>query len=79
MLPLDATGLVVAGAAFLGAFASGLAGFAFGLVALGLWLHVLNAHVAGPLVIVASLIAQAGPMRRGVRRSSTDFAARVLV
>lgn len=58
VLPFDTTGLVVAGAAFLGAFASGLAGFAFGLVALGLWLHVLNAHVAGPLVIVASLISQ---------------------
>lgn len=57
-LPFDQTGLVVAGAAFLGAFASGLAGFAFGLVALGLWLHVLSAHVAGPLVIVASLITQ---------------------
>lgn len=58
VLPFDTTGLIVAGVAFLGAFASGLAGFAFGLVALGLWLHVLNAHVAAPLVIVASLIAQ---------------------
>lgn len=57
-MPFDETGLVVAGAALLGAFASGLAGFAFGLVAFGLWLHVLSPHVAGPLVIVASLFAQ---------------------
>lgn len=56
--PMDATGLVVAGAALLGSFASGLAGFAFGLVAFGLWLHVLSPQVAGPLVIVASLFAQ---------------------
>ena len=58
VLPFDQTGLVVAGAALLGAFASGLAGFAFGLVAFGLWLHVLSPQVAGPLVIVASLFAQ---------------------
>lgn len=57
VIPFDQA-LVVAGAALLGAFASGLAGFAFGLVALGLWLHVLTPQVAGPLVIVASLFAQ---------------------
>lgn len=57
-IPFDQTGLVVAGGALLGSFASGLAGFAFGLVALGLWLHVLSPQVAGPLVIVASLFAQ---------------------
>ncbi len=58
VLPFDQIGLVVAGAALLGAFASGLAGFAFGLVAYGLWLHVLSPQVAGPLVIVASFFAQ---------------------
>jgi uncharacterized membrane protein YfcA len=58
VLPFDPTAFVVAGAAFLGAFASGLAGFAFGLVAYGLWLHVLSPQIAGPLVIVASLISQ---------------------
>lgn len=58
VLPFDQSALIVAGAAFLGAFASGLAGFAFGLVAYGLWLHVLSPQIAGPLVIVASLISQ---------------------
>lgn len=57
-IPFDLTGLVVAGAALLGAFASGLAGFAFSLIAFGLWLHVLSPQVAAPLVIVASLFAQ---------------------
>ncbi len=56
-LPFDHS-LFVAGTALLGAFASGLAGFAFGLIAFGLWLHVLSPQVAGPLVIVASLFAQ---------------------
>src|SRR5215472_853450 len=56
-LPFDHS-LYVAGTALLGAFASGLAGFAFGLIAFGLWLHVLSPQVAGPLVIVASLFAQ---------------------
>ena len=69
-IPFNDAGLVVAGAALLGAFASGLAGFAFGLVALGLWLHVLSPQVAGPLVIVASLFAQSLSLihvRRGFR------------
>jgi uncharacterized membrane protein YfcA len=69
-LTLDGSNLLVAGAALLGAFASGLAGFAFGLVALGLWLHVLSPKIAGPLVVVASLVVQTVSLihlRRAVR------------
>ena len=35
-----------------------VAGFAFGLVALGLWLHFIEPAVAGPLVVLASLTGQ---------------------
>jgi hypothetical protein len=46
------TDLLVAGAALVGAFASGLSGFAFGLIVLGVWLHVLPPVVTGPLVLI---------------------------
>ncbi|HZS81630.1 MAG TPA: sulfite exporter TauE/SafE family protein [Stellaceae bacterium] len=36
--------------AFFAALAAGLAGFAFGLIASGLWLHVLTPHEAVPLI-----------------------------
>jgi uncharacterized protein len=52
------TELVIGGAAFVASFTSGLAGFAFGLVALGLWLHFLEPAVAGPLVVLGSLLGQ---------------------
>ncbi|HEX2113837.1 MAG TPA: sulfite exporter TauE/SafE family protein, partial [Alphaproteobacteria bacterium] len=35
-----------------------LSGFAFGLVALGLWLHLVEPAVAGPLVVLGSLTGQ---------------------
>ena len=50
--------LAVGAWAFVAAFASGLSGFAFGMVALGLWLHFLDPAVAGPLVVLCSLIGQ---------------------
>src|SRR3954463_16517613 len=50
--------LFVAGAAMAAAFAQGLSGFAFSLVALGLWLHVLPPKVAGPLAITCGLTSQ---------------------
>ncbi len=56
MDPVSLT-LVVTGA-FAGGFVSGLSGFALGLVALGFWLHVLDPVLAGPLVVLASVIAQ---------------------
>ncbi|MCK6451659.1 MAG: sulfite exporter TauE/SafE family protein [Alphaproteobacteria bacterium] len=50
--------LVVAAAAFFGAFVSGLTGFAFGLVVLGAWLHVIPPSVAGPMVVICGIFAQ---------------------
>jgi len=50
--------LVVAGAAFFGAFVSGLTGFAFGLVVLGAWLHVIPPSVAGPMVVICGVLSQ---------------------
>lgn len=50
--------LVVAAAAFFGAFVSGLTGFAFGLVVLGAWLHVIPPAVAGPMVVICGVLSQ---------------------
>lgn len=50
--------LATALGALVGSFVSGLAGFAFGLVALGLWLHVLAPTLAAPLVVACSLAVQ---------------------
>ena len=68
--PIDliAADLVVAGAALFGAFVSGLTGFAFGLVVLGVWLQVLPPAVAGPLVVICGLFAQSVSVL-SVRRS----------
>lgn len=43
------------GAALVGAFVSGLSGFAFGLVVLGVWLHFLSPTVTGPLVLICGM------------------------
>lgn len=50
--------LTVLAGALLGGFVSGLTGFGTGLVALGLWLHVLDPLLAAPLVAACSVIAQ---------------------
>ncbi|HZP86816.1 MAG TPA: sulfite exporter TauE/SafE family protein [Burkholderiales bacterium] len=50
-------GAVVAGA-FIGGFVSGLAGFGTGLVALGIWLFVVQPSVAASLVLVCSVVSQ---------------------
>jgi hypothetical protein len=50
--------LATALGALLGSFVSGLAGFAFGLIALGIWLHVLTPTLAAPLVVGCSLAVQ---------------------
>jgi hypothetical protein len=50
--------LVVVGGAFAGGFVSGLAGFGTGLMALGIWLHVLDPASAAVLVVVCSVVAQ---------------------
>ncbi len=44
--------------AFAGGFVSGLAGFGTGLMALGIWLHVVTPTVAVSLVTICSIISQ---------------------
>lgn len=51
--------LYLAGATFLAALASGLAGFAFALIASGIYLHLLDPAAAVALVLAGSLAAQA--------------------
>lgn len=60
---LTATILVVLAGAFLGGFVSGLAGFGTGLVALGIWLHVLEPAVAATLVVLCSVVSQVQTIR----------------
>jgi uncharacterized membrane protein YfcA len=58
---------VVLGAAA-GGFAQGLSGFAFGLVALSIWVWVLEPTVIGPLIVIGAVAGQfatAGILRRG--------------
>lgn len=50
--------LTVLAGALLAGFVSGLSGFGTGLVALGLWLHVMDPPLAAPLVVICSVIAQ---------------------
>jgi uncharacterized membrane protein YfcA len=45
-------------ATFLGAFVAGLAGFAFGLVAAAIWLHVLTPLQTAALIVAYGLIVQ---------------------
>jgi uncharacterized protein len=45
-------------ATFLGAFVAGLAGFAFGLVAAAIWLHVLTPLQTATLIVAYGLIVQ---------------------
>lgn len=51
--------LVIAAGALLGGFVSGLAGFGTGLVALGIWLHVVPPPLAASLVVICSVVSQA--------------------
>ena len=50
--------LAVGAGALCAGFVTGLAGFGTGLVALGFWLHVIDARLAAPLVVICSVIAQ---------------------
>lgn len=50
-------------------FVSGLAGFAFGLISLSIWVWSLDPHLLAPMVVFGSLIAQLvafGAMRRSL-------------
>jgi uncharacterized membrane protein YfcA len=55
--------LVVMAGALAGGFVSGLAGFGTGLVALGIWLHVVEPAPAATLVAVCSVASQAQTIR----------------
>ena len=61
--------VAVALGAILGGFVQGLSGFAFGLVALGIWAWSVDPTIAGPLVVFGSLVGQVlslGTVRRGL-------------
>ena len=45
-------------AAFLGALVTGLAGFAFGLIASAIWLHVLTPAQSAPLIAAFAIVIQ---------------------
>ena len=64
---------IVAAGALAAAFAQGLSGFAFNLVALGVWLHVLGPKVAGPLGIACSLLSQCFALAQMDRRFRLDL------
>jgi uncharacterized protein len=60
---------IVALGAAAGGFVQGLSGFAFGLVALGIWAWSLNPAAAGSLVVFGSLLGQTlslGTVRQGL-------------
>lgn len=54
MSPLAAVALGAAA----GGFVQGLSGFAFGLIALGIWAWVIDPTMAGPMVVFGSLLGQ---------------------
>lgn len=56
--------IYLAGATFVAALASGLAGFAFALIASGIYLHLLEPTAAVALVLAGSLAAQAVTIAR---------------
>jgi uncharacterized membrane protein YfcA len=60
---LNSAALVVVAGAFAGGFVSGLAGFGTGLMALGIWLHVLDPLSAASLVVICSAVAQVQTIR----------------
>jgi hypothetical protein len=55
---MDQTTLIVVVGTIVAGFVQGLSGFAFGLVAMGMWAWSLDPVLAGPLVVFGSLIGQ---------------------
>src|SRR5580698_884598 len=55
---MDQTVLIVVAGTFVAGFVQGLSGFAFGLVAMGIWAWSLDPVLAGPLVVFGSLVGQ---------------------
>src|SRR2546428_13660382 len=70
---LYATDLALfAAATFAAAFVTGLAGFAFGIVAAAVWLHFLAPAQAAALIVAFGLIVQGvsvWKLRRGIKRA----------
>ena len=66
------TWVIVAAGAALGGFAQGLSGFAFGLIALSIWVWVLDPNLVAPLIVFGSLAGQfatVGILRRAWKPS----------
>ena len=55
---MDPPFLIVSAGAAVAGFVQGLSGFAFGLIAMGIWAWALDPVLAGPLVVFGSLIGQ---------------------
>jgi uncharacterized membrane protein YfcA len=69
-MTFDLPPLLVLAGTFAGAFASGLSGFAFTLIAFSFWLHVLPPAEAVPLSLSLGLLSQIYTtlrLRRGIR------------
>ena len=49
-------------AAFIGALVAGLAGFAFGLIASAIWLHVITPAQSAPLIAAFAIVIQGGTL-----------------
>jgi hypothetical protein len=60
---MSAETLVLLGGSFVAAFASGLAGFAFNLVAAGILFHWLPPQQLAPVMVLGSLLIQLGTIR----------------
>ena len=54
---------ILAGGCFVAAFASGMAGFAFNLIAAGILFHWLPPQETAPVLVLGSLLIQAGTLR----------------
>jgi uncharacterized protein len=70
-MTLALAGIVALGAAA-GGFVQGLSGFAFGLVALGIWVWAVDPKVAGALVVFGTFLGQL--MALGAARPGFDAA-----
>jgi uncharacterized protein len=57
-LPNPELALLIVGGSAVAGFVSGLAGFAFGLVAMVFWAWTLPPQVIGPMLVVGSLVGQ---------------------
>src|ERR1700733_14361647 len=71
---MDSPFLIVAAGAAAAGFVQGLSGFAFGLVAMGIWAWWLERVMGGPLVVFGSLIGHL-PSSGSLLRTSSPWRA----